>query len=181
MVEYQHLTSDEQAHFVEHGWLRVPNAINPEYLDPWLGNLWTRLGMQSDDKSTWTDEFLKLPRHREVPNEEFCTPEAWSKIIEIIGGEDKIHPYRERYFGDQFIVNFGNEHWKSHDQTPIEAKGWHVDNDWYRQFLDSGGIALTLIFLFSDCPPRGGGTYVCEDAIPGGWFGCDLTHVFTEP
>jgi hypothetical protein len=168
MLEYNHLSLEERSHFLEHGWLRIPNAINPAYLDPWLDNLWVRLGMKADDKSTWTDEFLKLPRHREVPNEEMCTDDAWGKVLEIVGGEEKMHPYRERYFGDQFIINFGNEHWEQHDQIPTQAKGWHVDNDWYRQFLDSGGIALTLIFLYSDCPARGGGTYVCEDAIPGG-------------
>lgn len=167
MIEYNHLSSDERKHFLEHGWLRIANAINTAYLDPWLENFWVRLGQDANDKSTWQYEFLKMPRHREVPNEEFCTKDAWAKITEIIGGQDKLHPYRERYFGDQFIINFGNDYWETHDQTPQQAKGWHIDNDWYRQMLDSGGYALTLIFLFTDCPERGGGTYVCEDALPG--------------
>jgi hypothetical protein len=32
---------------------------------------------------------------------------------ELVGGEDKIDPIRERYHGDQFIINFGSEHWKT--------------------------------------------------------------------
>lgn len=95
---------------MEHGWLRIPNAINPEYLDPWVKNFWIRLGADPNDKSTWNHQFLKMPRHREVPNEEFCTKTAWGKVTEIIGGADKLHPSLERYFGDHFIINFGNKY-----------------------------------------------------------------------
>jgi hypothetical protein len=43
----------------------------------------------------------------------------------------------------------------------------HHDNDWYRQFLDSSGNALTIIHCFTDIPPRGGGTWLCEDGLAG--------------
>lgn len=173
MIEYKYLTPSDRDHFLQHGWLHVPGAINPKYLDPWLENLWVRLGYDPNDPSTWKEQYLKMPRHREVPNEEFCTPEAWGKITEVVGGVDRIHPTRERYYGDQFIINFGNEEtWnikpgEKGDVDPKRAKGWHIDNDWYRQFLDSAGAALTLIFLFTDCPERGGGTYLCEGGIEG--------------
>jgi len=78
MLEYKHLSLEEQRFFVEHGWLRVKKAIKPEYVDAWMADLWTRLGWKEDDKSTWTEEYLKMPRHREVRCEEFC-PEAWDK------------------------------------------------------------------------------------------------------
>ncbi|KAM0460168.1 hypothetical protein ACHAPV_004957 [Trichoderma viride] len=163
---YQHLTSEECAHFVEHGWLKVENAIKPEYLHGWMENLWTRLGYDPEDKSTWKETYMKLPRHREVSVSEFC-PDAWNKIIEIVGGEEKIDPIRERYHGDQFIINFGNEYWKTHEIPPTEATGWHTDNDWYRQFLDSSGNALTIIHCFTDIPEQGGGTLIAEDGIQG--------------
>lgn len=174
MPSYTHLTPDEAAHFVEHGWLRIPNAIAPQYLS-WLDNMWVRLGMDPEDKSTWTDEYVKLPRHREVRCEEFC-PAAWGKICEIVGGADKIDPVRERYYGDQFIINFGTVEGKGTTHAPDELKGWHTDNDWwvlpptqadgrYRQFLDASGNALTLIFCFTDIPARGGGTCLNEDGI----------------
>jgi len=183
---YKYLSPSDRKHFLEHGWLHVPNAIQPAYLDPWLENLWTRLGpdWNPKDPSSWKDEYIKLPRHREVKNEEFCTPEAWGKICEIVGGEDKIDPVRERYYGDQWIINLGSaKHERmleaakvkgtdgsvTVDETqlssPRDATGWHIDNDWYRQFLDSSGNGLTLIFLFTDVPEHGGGTYVCEDGI----------------
>jgi hypothetical protein len=162
--EYKYLTPEEQAHFLEHGWLKVSNAIKPKYLEGWMADLWVRLGYDPEDKSTWEEDYIKLPRHREVPTSEFC-PDAWNKMVEIVGGEDKIDPVRERYYGDQFIINFGNEYWKTHEIPPNESPGWHTDNDWYRMFLDSSGNALTIIHCFTDIPERGGGTMLAEDGI----------------
>ncbi|GFZ46525.1 hypothetical protein JCM24511_04772 [Saitozyma sp. JCM 24511] len=162
--QYQHLSADERAHFLEHAWLKVSNAIDPKYIEEWMADLWPRLGYDPEDKSTWKETYIKLPRHREVPADQFC-PEAWNKMVEIVGGEDNIDPVRERYYGDQFIINLGNEYWNTHEEHPTEAKGWHTDNDWYRQFLDSSGNALTIICCFTDIPARGGGTLVAEDGI----------------
>ena len=32
-------------------------------------------------------------------------------MCELVGGEDKIDPVRERFHGDQFIINFGSDYW----------------------------------------------------------------------
>ena len=166
--EYKYLTSEDVQHFLTKGWLKVPGAIKPEYTDTWMKDFWTRIGYDEHDKSTWSSEYLHLPRHREVAAEEFA-PDAWNKIVEICGGEDKIDPVRERYYGDAFIINFGSEDKKTmqEDLKPEKQKGWHTDDDWYRMFLDSVGNALTVIHVFTDIPERGGGTWVCEDGIAG--------------
>lgn len=129
MFEYKHLTPEEREFFVSHGWLRVPNAIKPEYLNGWMENFWIRTGMDPNDKSTWKERYFKLPRHREVPTHEFC-PEAWAKMCEIVGGEDRIDDVRERYYGDQFIVNMGTEELVGQTHDPKKLGGWHTDNDW---------------------------------------------------
>lgn len=128
MFEYQHLTPEERDHFVEHGWLKISNAIAPEYLS-WLDNLWVRLGMDPNDKSTWTDEYIKLPRHREVPAAQFA-PKAWDKMVELVGGIDKIDPNRESHYGDQLIINLGREDLVGGSHKPSDCNGWHTDNDW---------------------------------------------------
>ena len=84
---------------------------------------------------------------------------------EIVGGVDKIDDKRDRWFGDQFIVNFGNKDLVGTDFDPRTNKGWHTDNDFFRQFLDSGECVLTIICLFSDVDEIGGATVVCEDGI----------------
>lgn len=165
-VPYQALTPQEADHFLTHGWLKVPDAIKPEYIDAWMADFWVRTGYNEHDRSTWKDEYLHLPHQRQVRYEEFC-PKAWRIIVDICGGEDRIHPVRERWVGDNFIANFGSEdRSKSPIETsPKERRGWHCDNDWYRQFLDSSGTALTIVHCFTNIPAHGGGTWVCEDGI----------------
>jgi len=162
--QYKHLTPEERQHFVEHGWLRVPGAINKKYIDEWMSHLWDRLGWDEHDKSTWEESYLKMPRHREVPVEEFC-PEAWHKICEIVGGEQVIDPVRDRFYGDQFHVNFGTKELEGTEWDPKTCNTFHTDNDYFRQFLDSGECALTIICLFTDCTAEGGATICCEPGI----------------
>ena len=76
---YHYLTEDERRHFVEHGWLRVSDAIKKEYMDDWMQYLWPRLGMDENDPSTWHPEYIAMPPHHEVRNEELC-PKAWNKM-----------------------------------------------------------------------------------------------------
>ncbi len=56
---------------------------------------------------------------------------------EIVGGEERIDPVRERYYGDQFIINLGSEHWKDHERGYDELTGWHTDNDWWVRGFDT--------------------------------------------
>lgn len=163
---YKSLTPEEAEHFLTHGWLKAPGAIKPEYIDAWMADFWVRTGFDEHDKTTWKDEYLHLPHHRQQRHDEFC-PEAWGKISDICGGEDRIDPERERWIGDNFIANFGSDvRSKSQiEYSPKEKTGWHCDNDWYRQFLDSSGTAMTIVHCFTDVPARGGGTWLCEDGI----------------
>ncbi|KZT51166.1 hypothetical protein CALCODRAFT_443460 [Calocera cornea HHB12733] len=163
-VEYKFLKPEQREFFLKHGWLKIPNAINKKYIDAWMKDIWIRLDYKEDDPSTWKEEYVKLPRHREVLASEFA-PDAWAAACDLCGGEDRLDEVRERYNGDHFILNFGSDYWKTHDCTPQETPGWHTDNDWYRQFLDSAGTALTMIHCFTDIEPRGGGTLLCEDGL----------------
>ncbi|EJU05252.1 hypothetical protein DACRYDRAFT_46009 [Dacryopinax primogenitus] len=161
-VEYKYLSEEQRAFFLKHGWIKIPQAMNPELRKLWLDDVWVRLGYDEHDPSTWTEEYVKLPRHREVRAEEFA-PDAWRAACELVGSEDRVMENRERYNGDNFILNFGSDHWKTHEVPPQEVTGWHTDNDWYRQFLDSAGSALVMIHCFTDILPGGGGTLLCED------------------
>jgi len=163
------LTQEDAEHFLTKGWLKVPGAIKQEYIDRWMKDMYVRIGYDPNDKSTWHSEYLHLPRHREIPAEEFA-PDAWNKTIEICGGIEKIDPIRERYYGDAFIINFGSEEKaqiKEDLYKPQDRQGWHNDDDWYRMFLDSTGNAMTVIHCFTDIPERGGGTWLCEDGMAG--------------
>ncbi|KAJ7189934.1 hypothetical protein B0H12DRAFT_1332311 [Mycena haematopus] len=149
MPAYNYLTKEQREFFLEHGWLRIPNAIDKTVLDKWMSDFWVRLGWDERDKSTWETDYLKMPKHHEIPPSEF-SPDAWKAMCEIVGGEDKIDKEREYLTGDNFIANFGSEYWETHPHTVQDATGWHTDNDYYRQFLDSASNALTIINCFTD-------------------------------
>jgi hypothetical protein len=168
---YKHLSEHDVSHFLEHSWMVIPNALNPQIIDEWMSTLFTRMGMSEHDKSTWTTEYMHMAQHREVPPEALC-PEAWQKINEICGGgimvQNRIDPEREGWLGDAFIVNLGTEAKSKpeyHQPAPNTKQGWHVDNDSYRLFLDSQGTALTLLLCWTDIKPEGGGTWFCEDGM----------------
>lgn len=53
-AEQQHKLSQEQIdHFVQHGWIKLSNCFTREQADGLQKNLWTRLGMDPNDVSTW--------------------------------------------------------------------------------------------------------------------------------
>ncbi|KAK5706928.1 hypothetical protein LTR97_001920 [Elasticomyces elasticus] len=166
---YKSLTEEEAEHFLVHGWLKVEGGFERQYIDEWLPDFWIRTGYDEHDKTTWKEEYLHVTHHRQVRNEDFC-PKAWAKVIDLCGGEDRIHETRERWVGDNFIVNFGSEARSKEDPTsrpPQTKAGFHYDNDWYRTFLDSSSTAMTIVHCFTDIPKDGGGTWLCEDGMQG--------------
>jgi hypothetical protein len=164
-MKYQYLKPEDVQHFLQHGWLRVPDALKQEYVDRWIADMWTRIGYNPNDKSTWHTEYMHIPRHREIRHEDF-SPKGWAAICDLVGGEDRLHDLYERWVGDQFVCNFGAAERTSQVEEPVKSrKTWHIDNDWFRQFLDSSNVALTVIHCFTDIPKRGGGTILCEDGL----------------
>ena len=41
---YQHLTKAEAEYYIEHGWFKVPGAMNEEIVDRWMADLYVRAG-----------------------------------------------------------------------------------------------------------------------------------------
>jgi len=159
---------------MEHGWVRIPQGMPQETVEWFLKNVWTRLGMDPNDKSTWvTDrpdkpDMVHMPRHR-LRDPKECAPRAYQAMCELLGGEERIdrnNTYRSwSGWGDGLIVNIGNEYWEKHELAPRDLDNWHTDGDWFKHFLDSPEQALLVINLFSDVKSRGGATYVCEDGM----------------
>jgi hypothetical protein len=155
--------SDEQAeHFLEHGYVVVHDCFSTEAAAELTASIWTRLGYDADDQSTWAEPSIHMPSHRQLDVKEFA-PKAWLAACDLVGGADRV---REPFaWGDGFIVNL----YQGADQpwAPASAAspGWHKDGDFFRHFLDSPEQGLLTLVLWSDVEHQGGATFVAGDSV----------------
>ena len=144
--------------------VRIPGAFTEEQAEKVTTNVWTRLDMDPNDKSTWTRLRTNMPSHFNFDASEFA-PRAWAAICELCGGEDRISP-ESKYWKDSLIVNLGTAEGEGKPVPPKELDGWHVDGDFFVHYLDSPEQGLLVTPLFTDILPQGGGTVICPEAIP---------------
>lgn len=74
---------------------RIPQAFSKEQAAEVTQNVWTRLGMDPEDKSTWHALRTNMPSHRSFDASELA-PRAWAAICELCGGEVSRHKSRNR-------------------------------------------------------------------------------------
>ncbi|KAK5107414.1 hypothetical protein LTR62_001275 [Meristemomyces frigidus] len=163
MSKYQELTQDGVDHFMQHGWLKLSNCFSQQQADELIGTVWTRLGMDPKDRTTWTSERINMPKHNDFEASEFA-PKAWAAICDLLGGEDRIGSYN-RTWNDGLIVNLGTPEGHGKEVPGGDLPGWHVDGDFFVHFLNSPEQGLLVIPLFTDINPGGGGTMICPAAI----------------
>ncbi|KAL0931885.1 uncharacterized protein CTRU02_212838 [Colletotrichum truncatum] len=157
------LTEAQKEHFKAKGWLKLSNCFTKDQAEWVTKDVWTRLGMDPNDKSTWKHR-TNMPHHRTFDCSEFA-PKAWAAICEVCGGEDRIAP-ESKEWRDSLIVNLGSPEFEGQDYSPKDLDNWHVDGDFFVHYLDSGEQGLLVIPLFTDIVPGGGGTVICPEAIP---------------
>jgi Phytanoyl-CoA dioxygenase (PhyH) len=162
--QYNFLSQDQIDHFMKFGYLRIENAFSLEKASSWTEHVWTRLGYDPNDKSTWNSEKINMPNHKFEPVSTF-SPKAWGAICELCGGEDRVDDASTKW-SDGLIVNLGAKEWENNWQKPKELTNWHVDGDFFVHFLDSREQALLVIPVFTEILPQGGGTMICPEGIP---------------
>lgn len=148
-------------HFLVHGFVKVPQALDQEVIKKSVDLMWSRLGYDPKDSSTWLKDKIHMPSHH-VFNVQEIAPKAYQAICELSGGEDRV---KQPKWDDSFIVNFhlgGDKPWVA--PSP-KAEGWHKDGDWFLHFLDSPEQGLLTIVLWSDVQSKGGATFVAGDSV----------------
>lgn len=160
------LTEEQKAHFLEHGFVKIPQCFTRDQAAEFTSTMWTRLGMDPNDKTTWTAEKTNMPWHRHVPVSDFA-PKAWAAMCELLGGEERITDSPEfRGWSDGFIVNLGKDEYSADNELDLRhLDNWHNDGDFFVHFLDSPEQALLVIPLWSDIESKGGGTAICGEGI----------------
>lgn len=159
---YQVLTEAQEQEFLDNGFVVIHDCFTPEAAAEYTDHVWTRLGYDADDQSTWAQSSIHMPSHHRFDVREFA-PKAWQAACDLLGGEDRIaKPY---VWGDGFIVNL----WEGADQpwqpASAQARGWHKDGDFFRHFLDSPEQGLLTLVLWSDVQHQGGATFVAADSV----------------
>jgi len=164
LLQYQSfktLTPEQVSSFMKYGFLKVPGAIPLDKCDWWTRNVWHRLGMDPNEKSTWTTERSHMSKHHVIPAKDIA-PQAWAAICELLGGEDRIAKGGEMWT-DGFIVNLGTPETEGKRVPPKELSDWHVDGDLFVHFLDSPEQALLVIPCWSDVDENAGATWICDE------------------
>ncbi|KAF2869172.1 hypothetical protein BDV95DRAFT_499042 [Massariosphaeria phaeospora] len=163
-VEAQYKLSQEQIDsFVEHGWLKLSGCFSRETAADFQATLWTRLGMDPNDMSTWHTERTNMPQFTTHQVADIA-PKAWGGICSLLGGSARVDPAASNW-SDGFIVNLGTPAGHHKVVKPQALDGWHVDGDFFVHYLDSPEQGLLIIPLWTDIAAGGGGTMICPPAI----------------
>ncbi len=157
------LSAVEIEHFLRFGFIKLDQVLDPTVIRRCVERVWTRLGYDRDDRSTWREGKIHLPTHEDFPVRAVA-PRAFQAMAELCGGEDRFA--NEPQWGDGFIANlaFGaDQPWVP---PSAAAGGWHKDGDFFQHFLDSPEQGLLTIVLWSDVVPTGGATFIACDSVP---------------
>ena len=160
------LSAEDREHFLAHGFVHLTQCFDTgpgSMAHRWVTESWTRNGISPTDRGTWPNDKIHMPNSETMAVREF-SPYAFAAICELCGGEERIAGNIE--WGNGFIANYGYGRDKEWVAPSAEAKGWHVDGDFFVHFLDSPEQALLTVVLFSDIHPQGGGTFIMCDSVP---------------
>jgi hypothetical protein len=153
----------EQAQaFLDNGFVRIPGCFSRDDADALTSTVWTRLGYDPDDRTTWTEPSIHMPTHQRLDVKEFA-PKAWLAACDLVGGEDRVRqPFA---WGDGFIVNLWQGAERPWQPASPASPGWHKDGDFFRHFLDSPEQGLLTLVLWSDVRHQGGATFAAADSV----------------
>lgn len=159
---YRVLSDGQAAQFVDKGYVVVRDCFSRGAAEEYARTIWTRLGYDRDDPSTWAKPSVHMPAHQRMDVWEFA-PKAWDAVCDLLGGEERIaQPYT---WGDGFIVNLWQGADRPWEPASPRSPGWHKDGDFFRHFLDSPEQGLLTLVLWSDVRHRGGATFVAADSV----------------
>ncbi|MGH3392769.1 MAG: hypothetical protein ACRDOO_28205 [Actinomadura sp.] len=161
-VGYRVLSDEQARHFLDKGYVVLHDCFSREAAEAYTETIWTRLGYDRDDPSTWAEPSVHMPNHRQLDVGEFA-PKAWAVVCDLLGGEERVAgPYT---WGDGFIVNLRQGADRPWEPATPRSPGWHKDGDFFRHFLDSPEQGLLTLVLWSDVRHQGGATFVAADSV----------------
>jgi hypothetical protein len=71
-VKLKDVAAEQVDHFLENGYIIVKNAFTREQAAAFTSEMWIRLGLDPNDKSTWDKERVHMPSLKRVKVSEFA-------------------------------------------------------------------------------------------------------------
>ena len=158
----QILNNTQHEHFLNHGYVVVPNAIPAERVEQWQNLAWQRLNYNREDSSTWLKERVHLSPSRAVNLEDFA-PRAFDAIGEVCGGSERLQ--QPLFWADVFVCNLAEGATRAWEPPSAQSEGWHKDGYFFRHYLDSPEQGLLVIAAWTDVVHQGGGTFIAPDSV----------------
>jgi len=157
------LSAEQIEQFVSQGHLILRRCFEREDAAPLVEEAWRLMGYDEDEPTTWTQPLRFLFPSTQVPLRDFA-PRLWAALCQLAGGEERLSDAQAGL--GQWVVNLGRGAQEEWVEPGAQTKGWHIDGNWFRHFLDSPEQGLLVVPLFSDIAPRGGGTTFAPDSVP---------------
>lgn len=158
---YRHITEDDAAHFLKHGYIKLEAGFDPDKAKYWANECWRRLAIDPEDESTWEMDRIHMGGTTEWEIKDFA-PKVYDAVCDLCH-EDRLR--QPVIWSDHFIVNLREGAGTPWIPAGPEAKGWHKDGDFFRHFLDSQEQGLLVFVLWTDVVHHGGPTYVAQDSV----------------
>ena len=84
---YRILTDDQAEHFLENGFVLLHDCFTADAAAEYTETMWTRLGFDPDDPSTWAETSVHMPSHRKIDVTQFA-PKVWDAACDLL---DRLH------------------------------------------------------------------------------------------
>ena len=181
------LTPDQVEHFINDGFLKLPDAFPRDLAEACRAELWADTGLAPDRPETWTRPVIRLGPKSSPPFVAAANTPRLHAAYDALAGKD-------RWIAPQalgtFPIRFPSTQSAGDD-------GWHVDMsfgtdspdfmDW-RANVTSRGRALLMLFLFSDTGPddaptrirRGSHATIARELLPHGPAGATLRQLSAD-
>lgn len=156
------LSEQDREHFMEFGWVRVPEAYSRADALAAQMDLWAEVekrGVLREDRSTWTMPLLRMNENYDTPAFRRCNTTRLADAIEDLVGQGRWLGRGKPVQWGWWPVNFANG---ADEAWDVPAQGWHWDGIHFRHQVDSPDQGLLCLCIFSDVGPQGGGTVVAQ-------------------
>jgi hypothetical protein len=167
---YKVLTNEQVEYFKEFGWVKVEEAYPRQVSLDAQQIVWDNVekrGILKNDKSTWTEEIVKLNEVYFEKEFQLCNTSRMADAIEDLVGEGRLS--NRIVYGESSPENLSGYGWwpvnfylGKDKPWDVPTVGWHWDGIQFKHFIDSPDQGLLCLCLFSEINTQGGGTLIAE-------------------